>query len=81
MPISFINVVTYHLDAVLAREYEWFEQLAQKQRGFVQQEKEVLWELMQRVLEIKNGKMAVYAMIVEELARKFSVRIVEMSEE
>lgn len=76
LPISFVNTVTYHIDAVMARDYAWFETLLQKQRGFVQQEKEVLLELMQRVLEVKNGKMAVYAMIVEELARKFSVRIV-----
>ena len=57
LPISFVNTVTYHIDAVMARDYAWFETLLQKQRGFVQQEKEVLLELMQRVLEVKNGSV------------------------
>ena len=35
LPISFVNTVTYHIDAVMARDYAWFETLLQKQRGFV----------------------------------------------
>lgn len=34
---------------------------------------EVLKELVKRVLEIKDGKMAVYAMIVEESVRRSMV--------
>lgn len=39
----------------------------------VQASAEVLKELVKRVLEIKDGKMAVYAMIVEESVRRSMV--------
>lgn len=43
------------------------------QSSFVQSKISVLQELVKSVLNVKNGKMAAYAKIVEELVQKTTV--------